>query len=58
MSYDPKKTQIITFLNTSCRLSATAYSIYLQLPSILEAISSICDLRTRRAAPRWRIQLM
>ena len=34
---------------TSCRLSTTAYSIYSQLPSTLEAVPFIRNLRTRHA---------
>jgi hypothetical protein len=39
--------------NTPCRLSATAYSIYSQVPSYLEAVSSIRNLRTRHAVVTW-----
>jgi hypothetical protein len=34
---------------TSCRLSATAYSIYSQLPSVHGGLPSIRNLRTRHA---------
>jgi hypothetical protein len=34
---------------TSCRLSATAYSIYSQLPSVPGGLPSIRNLRTRHA---------
>jgi hypothetical protein len=36
-------------MTTPCRRSATAYSIYFQLPPYLEAVSSIRSLRTRHA---------
>ena len=38
--------------NTSCRLSATAYSIYSQLPSILAAV--LPSITWRRAMPWWQ----
>jgi hypothetical protein len=37
---------------TPCRLSATAYSIYSQLPSILEAV--LPSATRRRAVPWWQ----
>jgi hypothetical protein len=38
-----------SWITTPCRLSATAYSIYSQLPSVPEGLPSIRNLRTRHA---------
>jgi hypothetical protein len=42
----------LSWRTTPCRLSATAYSIYSQLPSILEAVAP--SATWGRAVPWWR----
>ena len=39
----------LSWSTSSCPLTATAYSVYSQLPSICGGRSSVCNLKTRRA---------